>query len=209
MAPTIHLVRHAQGVHNLSVENETIHDPDLTTLGVEQCAALRDAFVHHDKVTRLIASPLRRTLHTCINGFGPTTATSPLYPVTALDILQEVSDSPCDTGSDPEKLKEEFGDRVDVGGLSKDWTDKTSAGSKFLPTIDALTARALETRRVLRDMAGDGDDHIVVVSHGGFLHFLTDDWHDIPSGRGMSAPFICPPSLFFGRVSHARRNDEC
>uniref|UniRef100_A0A0B7K7N4 Phosphoglycerate mutase family protein n=1 Tax=Bionectria ochroleuca TaxID=29856 RepID=A0A0B7K7N4_BIOOC len=63
MAPTIHLIRHAQGVHNLSFENESIHDPDLTELGLSH-----------------------------------------------------------------------------------------------------------------------GDAHVAAVSHGGFLHFLTDDWHGIPTG---------------------------
>ncbi|PNY28675.1 Phosphoglycerate mutase family protein, partial [Tolypocladium capitatum] len=65
MAPTIHLVRHAQGVHNLSVENEALRDPDLTPLGEQQCAALRASFPHHARITRLAASPLRRTLRTC------------------------------------------------------------------------------------------------------------------------------------------------
>jgi len=179
MAPTIHLVRHAQGVHNLSVENEVIRDPDLTAKGLEQCTTLRDSFAHHAQLTRLVASPLRRTLHTCINSFG----TESLYPVTALDLLQEVSDAPCDTGSDPAKLKQEFGDKVEVRGLQEGWYIKDGE-SKFEPTVEKLTARAREARRVLRDLAGDaeGDAQIVAVSHGGFLHFLTDDWYGIPSG---------------------------
>lgn len=179
MAPTIHLVRHAQGVHNLCVENEVIHDPDLTPLGNEQCASLRESFIHHPKLIRLVASPLRRTIYTCLNAFGAET----LYPVTALDVLQEVSDAPCDTGSDPAKLKEEFGDKVELRGVGQEWTDKGES-SKFEPTVEKLTARAKEARRALRDLAGDGDGHIVAVSHGGFMHFLTDDWYGIPSGSG-------------------------
>ncbi|KAG9250437.1 histidine phosphatase superfamily [Emericellopsis atlantica] len=178
MAPTIHLVRHAQGYHNLSVENEVIRDPDLTELGLQQCKELREAFIHHDKLTRLVASPLRRTVYTAIHAFGE----DKLYPITALDLLQEVSTSPCDTGSAKEKLDEEFGNKLEVRGVDPAWTDKT-ADSKFEPTLEKLTARALEVRRVLRDLAGDGDDHIVATSHGGFLHFLTDDWFGIPSGH--------------------------
>lgn len=184
MAPTIHLVRHAQGYHNLTVENESIHDPDLTPLGETQCANVRDVFVHHDKLTRLVASPLRRTLNTCIAAFG----TDNLYPILALDLLQEVSASPCDTGSDPLALTEEFGDKVEVRGLGKGtaWTDK-GPDSKFAPTVEKLTARAKEARRAMRSLAGDlgGNDHIAVVTHGGFLHFLTDDWYGIPSTAGM------------------------
>lgn len=190
MAPTLHLVRHAQGVHNLSIENEHIRDPDLTDLGNQQCAALGAAFGHHDKVTRLAASPLRRTLYTCIQAFG----TDKLYPVTALDVLQEVSESPCDTGSAPDALASEFGSRVDVSGVDPAWTEKSSPESKFAPSVAKLTARAREARRALREMAGEGDDHIVAVSHGGFLHFLTDDWDGIPSGRGKPHPSP-PPFL--------------
>lgn len=187
MPPTIHLVRHAQGYHNLSVENESIHDPDLTPLGEAQCADLRAAFPHHAAVTRLVASPMRRTLYTCIHGFG----TAPLYPIAALDVLQEVSSAPCDTGSDVAKLAAEFGDRGSWEGVREGWTDK-GAGSVFEPTVEKLTARATEGRRRLREIAGNGDEHIVAVTHGGFLHFLTDDFQDIPEERGKIA---ATPSL--------------
>jgi broad specificity phosphatase PhoE len=178
MAPTIHLIRHAQGYHNLSIENESIHDPDLTPLGEEQCAAVREAFPHHDKLTRLVASPLRRTLYTGILCFG---GPEHLYPIVPLDVLQEVSGSPCDTGSEPSRLAEEFGDRVEVRGLSPSWTDK-GPDSKFEPQLDKLMARGKEARRAIRSLLGslDGDEHIAVVSHGCFLHFLTDDWYGIP-----------------------------
>ncbi|KYK55004.1 phosphoglycerate mutase family protein [Drechmeria coniospora] len=178
MAPTIHLVRHAQGVHNLSVENESIRDPDLTTLGSSQCADLRTAFPYHDLVTRLVASPLRRTLATCVAAFGHDS----LYPIVALDVLQEVSDSPCDTGSSTQRLLDEFGGRVDLARVSDGWTEK-GAGSVFEPTLEKIAERARESRTALRALAGSGDDHVVVVSHGGMLHFLTDDWQGIPNGR--------------------------
>lgn len=179
MAPTIHLVRHAQGVHNLSVENEFIQDPDLTPLGEQQCAALRAAFPHHGRVARLVASPLRRTLNTAVAAFGAPA----LYPLAALDVLQEVSDAPCDTGSSPARLRAEFGDKADWARVRAGWTEK-GEGSVFEPTLEALTARAREARRALREMAGDGDHHLVAVSHGGFLHFLTDDWQGIPGDTG-------------------------
>lgn len=180
MAPTIHLVRHAQGVHNLSVENESIHDPDLTTLGEQQCADLRAAFKDHSKVTKLVASPLRRTINTCDLAFG---GDKKKYPIITLDSLQEVSDQPCDTGSSKDKINAEFGSKVDLSRVRDDWTVK-GAGSPFEPTLSALTARAKVARRELKELAGDGDDQMVVVTHGGFLHFLTDDWEGIPEGRG-------------------------
>ncbi|PHH82923.1 hypothetical protein CDD82_4246 [Ophiocordyceps australis] len=177
MAPTIHLVRHAQGVHNLSVANESIHDPDVTALGQEQCAALGAAFPYHASLKHLVASPLRRTITTCLAAFGH----GNVGPVVALDVLQEVSAAPCDVGSAPEVLQREFGSQVDLAGVRAAWTDK-GPGSVFEPTVDKLTARASEARRALRDLVR-GEEHLVAVTHGGFLHFLTDDWQGIPEGR--------------------------
>jgi broad specificity phosphatase PhoE len=176
MAPTLHLVRHAQGYHNLSAENEKLPDPDLTPLGIQQCADLRAKFPYHDKLRGLVASGMRRTLYTCINSFG----TDELYPVVALDTLQEVSDAPSDTGSSVEKLEAEFGDKVDLSRIRKGWNSK-GEGSYFEPALDKLPTRARDARLALRKIAASlGDDaHIAVVSHGAFLHFLTEEWHGI------------------------------
>ncbi|KAK5994977.1 putative phosphatase SPAC5H10.03-like protein [Cladobotryum mycophilum] len=174
MPPTIHLVRHAQGYHNLCAENEKLPDPELTPLGVQQCADLRSSFPHHARLSALVASSMRRTLQTCIQSFG----TPGLYPVIALDSLQEVSDAPSDTGSSTEKLREEFGDKVDLSRVREGWNQK-GEGSFFEPTLEQLPVRAREARRALRDIAGQGDAHIAVVSHGAFLHFLTEEWHGI------------------------------
>ncbi|KAH6605631.1 phosphoglycerate mutase family [Trichoderma cornu-damae] len=178
MAPTIHFVRHAQGYHNLSAENYHLPDPDLTTLGNQQCADLRAAFPHHDKLTGLVASGMRRTLYTGIQSFG----TDKLYPVIALDVLQEVSDAPPDTGSSAAELAAEFGDRVDLRRVREGWNLK-GEGSYFEPTLDKLATRARDARKELREIAtGLGDDaHVAVVSHGAFLHFLTEEWHGITS----------------------------
>ncbi|KAH7271564.1 histidine phosphatase superfamily [Fusarium solani] len=178
MAPTIHLVRHAQGFHNLSIENEQLPDPDLTPLGEEQCAALRAAFPHHDKLTKLLASPMRRTVYTCLHAFG----TDALLPITALPVFQEVSAQPCDIGSPVAKVRTEFEGKADYAGVEETWCEK-GPSSKYEPTLEKLTVRGREARRTLREIAGSGDEHIVVVSHGGFLHFLTDDWHGVPDGR--------------------------
>ncbi|KAM3518842.1 hypothetical protein NHJ13051_007912 [Beauveria bassiana] len=185
MAPTIHLVRHAQGFHNLSVENETMHDPDLTPLGEQQCLDLRSEFPHHALVAHLVASPMRRTLWTCIRAFGDGPAAP--YPIIALDTLQELSDMPSDTGSPVAALAGEFGSKVDLSRVRDGlWTDKLG-DTPFEPTKDKIEARAREARRTLRDLAGlQTDKHIVVVSHGAFLHFLTDEYQDIPSANATS-----------------------
>lgn len=107
----------------------------------------------------------------------------------AQPLVQEVSSSPCDTGSDPKVLAEEFGEWWDGTLVTEGWNDKVSEGSPWRPTIEALEKRALETRRWLRELgraqAGKGQDaDIVVATHGGFLHFLTQDWQGYELSRG-------------------------
>ncbi|KAG6361386.1 hypothetical protein INS49_009613 [Diaporthe citri] len=191
MTITVHLVRHAQGFHNLNVPNQQIPDPYLTATGKEQCAALRASFPHHDRLTHLVASPMRRTLQTCEQSFRP--AVEAGLKVVAQPLVQEVSTLPCDTGSEPEVLAAEFGAWADLSGVPKGWNDKTSAGSPWAPRIEALEGRARIARVWLRDLGrkwkaeGRGDTaDIVVTTHGGFLHFLTQDWDglDLTKGTG-------------------------
>lgn len=148
----------------------------LSPLGLQQCAELRASFPYHAQICRIISSPLRRTLHTSINVFGR----EDLYPITPLEALQEVSTSPCDTGSSVSLLRQEFGDKVNFESLGKTWEYKGRTGPNQ-PDLDKLEARARQARRTLRQMAGeDNDDHIVVVTHGDYLHFLTEDWQGVP-----------------------------
>ncbi|KAK8069021.1 hypothetical protein PG994_005637 [Apiospora phragmitis] len=187
MAPVIYLVRHAQGYHNLSKENEQLRDPDLTELGKEQCADLCERFPSHDKITHLVASPMRRTLYTCLLSFAPVVQAGKV--ITALPDAQEVSLQPCDHGSDPAQLQAEFGTKVDFSLVRDGWNDK-SPNSKYYPDPKLLAARARDARLWLRDLvreAGD-DSQVVLVSHGGILHFLTGDWdgYSPSSGTGWS-----------------------
>ncbi|KAI1079994.1 phosphoglycerate mutase [Whalleya microplaca] len=183
MPATIHLVRHAEGVHNLSRENEAIRDPSLTSLGKQQCAALKRAFPYRDKLTHLFASPLRRALYTCLLSFSSldrTAAPGSRPPVLALPEFQEVSDSPCDTGSEPGLLATEFADLVDLSRVPAGWTE-TVPWVSYASKLDELKARARAARRVLWELLRDSgsEEHVVVVTHGAFLHFLTQDYHGI------------------------------
>ncbi|KAI0541979.1 histidine phosphatase superfamily [Xylaria digitata] len=183
MAPVIHLVRHAQGYHNLSHENQWIRDPDLTDLGKKQCEELCKNFPYHDKITHLFASPIRRTIFTCQFSFAP--AVTGGKKIVALQDTQEVSLYPCDVGSDVEPLKKEFGDLVDFTLLTDDWNKKTP-DSKYHPDPQKLEARARDARLWLREFLKDVSDdaHVVLVTHGGILHFITEDWSGLNPGRG-------------------------
>ncbi|KAH6843128.1 histidine phosphatase superfamily [Chaetomium sp. MPI-CAGE-AT-0009] len=197
MPTYIHLVRHAQGFHNLCVANHVLPDPDLTPLGKEQCATLAKTFPFQSQITHLVASPLRRTIYTCLLSFEPalqqhnaTTGDNkknqPPLVVVALPELQEVSRQPCDTGSPVAALEAEFGPAgtVDLSLVRAvpDWHVKSGA-SPFAPAMARLEARARAARVWLRELGAKFerehpgvDAHVAVVTHGGFLHFLTGDW---------------------------------
>ncbi|KAJ5717875.1 hypothetical protein N7488_003521 [Penicillium malachiteum] len=179
MAPTVHCVRHAQGVHNLCTANHVLHDPLLTDLGHEQCAKLRDSFPFHDKIDLMTASPLRRTIYTALESFEPVFKAHPEMKLLALPDVQETSDVPCDTGSDPQVLREEFADKnVDLEMVHEDWNNKAG---RYAPTNAALKERARAARRWLKARP---EKEIVVVTHGGFLHYLTEDWEDSSTYQG-------------------------
>ncbi|KAK5123482.1 hypothetical protein LTR85_002520 [Meristemomyces frigidus] len=170
MAPTIHCVRHAQGYHNLSVANHTIHDPLLTPYGEEQCRDLAKQFPYHSAVDCVVASPIKRTMYTALLGFGKDIESKGLK-VIALPELQETSDLPCDTGSSPAELAKELeGKPVDLSLVQQGWNNKRS---RWAPTASAIEKRAKDARQWL--LARPEKD-IVVVTHGGFLHYFTEDW---------------------------------
>lgn len=187
MAPTVHCVRHAQGFHNLCAENHAIPDPLLTPLGEEQCSVLREKFPYHSNVSLLITSPFRRTIYTTLISFGPALANGHCRSqIIALPEIQETSDFPCDTGSDAEKLRKEMIEKcipIDLSLVKPGWNIK-SLNSKWAPSSEALTSRAREARKYIRDRIfelqreGETDPEIVVMTHGGFLHYFTEDWED-------------------------------
>ena len=198
--PKIHCVRHAQGEHNLCTANHVIPDPVLTDLGREQCHQLRDRFPHHDRISLIVASPLRRTIYTALNAFEPVLRANPDLKVVALPDIQETSDVPCDTGSELAKLEEEFKGNnlpVDLGLLKDGWQAK-GEGSRYQPTNARIKERARDARRYLKSkMTGPDAVHgdVIMVSHGGFLHYFTEDWEDSSQYQGK----LFSPWFSFGR----------
>lgn len=184
--PTLHLVRHAQGYHNLSVENHSIPDPQLTPYGKEQCASLHKSFPYMDKVDLIVASPIKRTIYTALLSFASVIESKNLR-VIALPELQETSDLPCDTGSSVEEVEREFaGQPVDLSILKKEeyktWNNKKG---RWAPNAKAIEARAKDARKWLMERK---EKNIVVVTHGGFLHYFTEDWADYSNVAGGSSP---------------------
>ncbi|KAK3698974.1 hypothetical protein LTR37_016665 [Vermiconidia calcicola] len=147
-----------------------MHDPLLTPYGEEQCRNLQKNFPNLQSVDLIVASPMKRTLNTALIAFEPVLKEKGLK-IIALPELQETSDLPCDTGSTPEELAKIFeGQPVDLSLVKPGWNSKRM---KWAPTATAIQKRAQLARSWL--MARP-EKEIVVVSHGGFLHYFTEDW---------------------------------
>ncbi|EFQ96778.1 phosphoglycerate mutase [Nannizzia gypsea CBS 118893] len=175
MPPVLHCVRHAQGFHNLCIENHVLQDPLLTPFGEEQCRTLRANFPYHADVELIVASPLRRTIYTALHSFANIIQEKQLT-IIALPEIQETSDVPCDTGSDLSDLKKEVEEKglpVDLSLVPEDWNDKTT--EKWSANAKSVTARARQARQWLKARP---EKHIAVVSHGGVLHYFSEDWQD-------------------------------
>ena len=170
-----------------------MHDPSLTPFGEQQCATLRETFPYQDKICLLISSPLRRTIYTTLFSFTPAFDNGRCqHNIVALPEIQESSDFPCDTGSDLDQLAREMTENhvpVDLSLVKEDWNVK-KLDSKWAPTSEALSKRAREARIYIRDRildlqeGGEKSPEVVVVTHGGFLHYFTEDWEDSGAYNG-------------------------
>ncbi|KAJ5921029.1 phosphoglycerate mutase-like protein [Penicillium verhagenii] len=175
MPPKLHLIRHAQGYHNLGPENWSLLDPELTEKGRQQCQELRREITFSDSIDLVVASPMRRAIHTGLEALSPAFEAKPWLKMIALPDLQEVSDFPCDIGTervDLQRQMEEANLPVDLSLVDDDWTKKTG---RYEPTREKIRARARDVRAWFKARP---EKEIAVVSHGGFLHFLTEDWED-------------------------------
>jgi broad specificity phosphatase PhoE len=133
--------------------------------------------VQQASIQLLAASPLRRTIYTALYSFPDGLKRG--LKILALPEAQETGALPCDIGSDPEVLAEEFETLpVDLSLVHEGWNSKT--GRSAVDT-DAIRERALFVRRWLRERE---EDVICMVSHGGFMHYLNEDWDGFGEAKG-------------------------
>ncbi|KAF5563549.1 histidine phosphatase superfamily clade-1 [Fusarium napiforme] len=171
MPQIIHLVRHGQAVHNLGEANNILPDTDLTALGQEQARSLISKYPELANVDLIVSSPMRRTLQTTLLGFSSQLQHG--LQIVVLPEVQEVSDLNCDTGSDLSVIKEEFKQEpVDFNLVEPGWQVKEGK-TKWAPVVGNILERARAARQWLSERP---ESEIVVVTHGCFLHFFTDDW---------------------------------
>ncbi|KAI0423835.1 histidine phosphatase superfamily [Xylaria sp. FL1042] len=174
MAPVVDVIRHAESTHN-TTGNVYERDPNLTSNGEWQAYLLGKSYPFMDKISHVISSPMRRTIRTGIIAFENVLLRG--KKVILLPELQETGIQPSDTGQPAEELEAVFRPQIDTSLLDRKWWLKRQ-GSKYVPDVALVEARAREARVFLRELAQEGPDdaHIVVISHGGFLHFLTDNY---------------------------------
>jgi broad specificity phosphatase PhoE len=186
MASQIHLVRHAESVHNITKNFSTL-DPSLTKLGIEQAGQLVHKFTRSSSIGVIITSPLTRAVQTTLAGFPhvldqrnftPGSTAGGIEGGARLIIdpdLQERSELPCDTGSERAVLETAF-PGVDFKVLGDNWQAKEGA---YSADDAAVEARANKVRRRLAEVAEELKDEqkkdIVVVTHGVFMKFLSGD----------------------------------
>ena len=190
MGSKIFVVRHAESKHNVD-KNFNQLDPGLTALGVQQAEQLGRIFPDPDCVGLILTSPLQRALQTTLSAFsnildkryfdsqsgqGVNGGVELLIDADA----QERSDLPCDTGSDRDTLGKTF-PYLDFSTLPENWPLKDGP---YTPDDEALRARAGKLRQRLRELVeslNDTKKTIVVVTHGVFMKFLTQDENiDLP-----------------------------
>lgn len=142
-------------------------DPGLTPAGVEQARELGRTFPYHGRVEAVFASPLQRALHTALLAFGGDVDID--QKIIAMPLAQETSHAPCDTGRDLGALQELFSaSKIDYQGIMPDWNSKTA---KWSQEDTAVERRATELRDFL---ASRPEREVVLVTHGFFMHFLTE-----------------------------------
>ncbi|KAJ4393435.1 hypothetical protein N0V93_002645 [Gnomoniopsis smithogilvyi] len=173
MPTTIHLVRHAQGYHNVH-HDVSIPDPYLTPLGLKQSKSLGAHFPDKDKITHIVASPMKRTLSTAYHAFQDLIDGPNGKKIIANPLLQECNEFPCDVGSEPEVLVPEFGAYTNLELVVKGWNVKTPPGSMYAADDAALERRAKAARTWLRTLGRSQENAVmVVVAHGDFIQRLT------------------------------------
>ena len=139
----------------------------MTLTGVQQACNLRLAFQSHENVETVFSSPLQRALQTALLAFGGMIPID--KSVIALPLAQETSHALCDTGRDVAALRELFPEsKIDYQFVEPDWSSKLG---KWSQADAAVEERATNLRDFL---ASRTELEVVLVTHGFFLHFLTE-----------------------------------
>lgn len=156
------LVRHGQSEFNLHFGRTRvdpgIRDPALTDLGQAQARETAAALVGLG-IRRLVSSPYTRAVQT-----ASVIADALGLAITITPLVGERAAFSCDFGSHPDDLARRW-PHVAFDHLAPQWWPDHEESE------EALLRRCADFQRVAEDW--DDRDHVVVVSHWGFIRGLT------------------------------------
>lgn len=120
----LHLIRHAQGFHNVSKDyrNPDFKDAQLTPYGINQCKQLSHRLIEEDiHVDCIICSPMRRAIQTAyysfehfffnddqLNNTNDNKKIDPPFPIVACENWRETVNYVCDVRLTKEELMKDF-----------------------------------------------------------------------------------------------------
>ena len=210
VATQVHIVRHAESVHNVS-KDYTQHDPSLTPLGLQQAAQLIHEFPYSSRVAVIITTPLQRAIETVLAAF-PRVLNKRYYdPHSGQGIengslliidpeLHERSAFPCDTDSSREALEAAFG--IYFSDLANDWYTKEGL---YSPDNDSVKERAKCVASRVAEVVDNLKDmekrQVGIVTHGVFMKYLVEDleidlpnagWKSYTVGKNSSGIILIP-----------------
>ncbi|ESQ43701.1 hypothetical protein EUTSA_v10014382mg [Eutrema salsugineum] len=195
---TIHLVRHAQGIHNVAGEkdhsaysSENYFDAHLTPLGWQQVDNLRNHVLETqllNKIELVIVSPLLRTIQTAVGAFGGEEDTNGADATPLMIVNAGSSHRPAISSlNSPPFLAVELC-RETMGDHPCDRRRSVTEYKALFPAIDFSTIESDKDvlwkpspRESLKEVAARGiefinwlwtrkETEIAIVSHSGFLH---------------------------------------
>lgn len=173
----VHLVRHAQGHHNVAGAKdpirgylrEDLEDALLTDFGKEQCYLLRDSSSELLKyVDLVVVSPLNRTIETALHSFPFLVNKVPW--VAREEIRETIGVHPCDRRTSITRKKHVF-PTVDFSGIVSDEDDSYYRFS----SRETPAEIAVRGKHFLQWLKTRPEREIVVVTHSGFLLTFLED----------------------------------
>ncbi|KAI9053294.1 hypothetical protein LZ554_002257 [Drepanopeziza brunnea f. sp. 'monogermtubi'] len=211
---TIHLVRHAQGPHNLThlpikVRMEFV-DPGLTDLGLAQSTLLRSQFEPMNRITHILSSPMHRAFLTALVAFEPIITKG--LQIVALPELREYGIAPCSTGSEMSLLlaslysraKVARDDCIDASMVPAGWETQYEGAERaewiqtrkrraqlVLEKLHALAVAATKADRGVwegHEVHRGRDVEILVVTHSGLIIELELELITIPYAEDDGTP---------------------
>ncbi|OJJ98992.1 hypothetical protein ASPACDRAFT_44621 [Aspergillus aculeatus ATCC 16872] len=184
MPGLIHLVRHAEGLHNLRQDYE-IHDAPLSERGFNEADLLGQKLIYRysDRVGTIMSSPLRRSIQTSLTAFRQ--ILNPVqYPANTgvgaksglmlmLDPrLREFSGPPCNTGSSVSELMLQFPALDQLQQLNPTWFNSPGHNQPSAELRQEILGRLEQMQTDLHRGFDPDRTDIVVVTHDGIIRTL-------------------------------------